>query len=147
MESAAAIDAFLVAIVLSSAAGANFLRITTLNWIFLICCGLVLLEAYLFELENQALQEADLLADGLFGQRGIIFTLGSFLAICSRWYLLHLLQLHVFDFFELRLLLQLIQLLVVLLEQVEQLLVVVFCKLYVLISICKSIFELNEKQS
>ena len=146
MEPAAAIDAFLVAIVLSSAAGANFLRITTLNRIFLVCCRLVLLEAYLFELENQALQEAYLLADGLFGQRGIIFTLRSFLAICCR-YLLHLLQLHVFDFFQLRLFLQLIQLLVVLLEQVEQLLVVVFCKLYVLISICKSIFQLNEKQS
>ena len=67
MESAAAIDAFLMAIILSSAAVANFLRITALNRIFLFCCGLVLLETNLFELENHSLQEAYLLADGLFG--------------------------------------------------------------------------------
>ena len=142
MESTAAIDTFLMAIILSSSGVANFLRITALNWIFLIRCRLILLEAYLFELENQALQEAYLLANSLFMQSGTIFTLVCF-TICYR----HILQLHVFYFFKLWLLLQLIQLLIVLFEQVEQLLIVVFRKLYVLISICKSVFQLNQKKS
>ena len=72
MEPAAAIDvsrmlkAVVIEIPLSATAIANFLRIATLNRIFRIS-SIVLLEAYLFKLKYQALQETYLLADSLSG--------------------------------------------------------------------------------
>lgn len=93
---------------------------------------MLLLKAHLLELEDQALEKTDFLADCFLGKRLCVERLHA------------LLQLQVLDFLELRLLLQLVQLLVVLLEQIEQLLVVVLSQLDILVSIGQGVFQLKQ---
>lgn len=88
---------------------------------------------HLFEFVHKVLQKADLLRYGLLRQ--------SLQSATNA-----LLQLHVFDLFQLRLFLQLVKLLVVLLEQVQQLLVVVLGQFDVLVPVSQCVFKLIGKE-